>query len=194
MSITTIDPSDLQRQLSSDPTLKLLDVRTPVEFETIRAQSAHNVPLDQLDASRYVEVQLSKLPDGTPLYVICKMGGRSLQACEKFVAAGFSNVVNVTGGTDAWHAAGLPVIQSERKTLPLDCQVRLAAGVLVLIGAGLSFLNPWWALLPMFIGAGLAHSGATNTCAILPMVAKMPWNRVSQKPKVDDAGGCDTGG
>jgi len=177
--------------LASNSSLKILDVRTPIEFESVRAQTAHNVPLDQLDAEQYIANHGLNDAGGSPLYVICQMGGRGLQACEKFIDAGFSNVVNVAGGTKAWAAAGLPVIESGRKVLPLDCQVRIAAGSLVVIGTLLSFLNPLWALLATFVGAGLIYSGATNTCGILPMVALLPWNRVKKAGKAAD---CGSGG
>ena len=51
---------------------------------------------------------------GEPLYVICKSGGRSRQACEKFISAGFTNVVNVEGGTTACVEAGLPAVHGKR--------------------------------------------------------------------------------
>ena len=47
-------------------------------------------------------------PADEPLYFICHLGGRSAAACMMFTAAGYSNVVNIEGGTDAWLAAGLP--------------------------------------------------------------------------------------
>ena len=69
-----------------------------------------------------------------PLYVICRSGGRGQQACEKFLKAGFSNVVNVEGGTMACVEAGLPVVRG-KKAISLERQVRIAAGSLVLLGA-----------------------------------------------------------
>ena len=48
------------------------------------------------------------------LYFICKSGGRSAKAVEKMIAAGFTNVVSVDGGTDAWTAAGLPVERGKK--------------------------------------------------------------------------------
>ena len=51
------------------------------------------------------------------LYVICKMGGRSAKACQQFVDANIANIVNVTGGTDAWLEAGYDVDRSDRKAM-----------------------------------------------------------------------------
>lgn len=61
-----------------------------------------------------VHVPLATVPDrvdafdGTPTYVICKVGGRSASAC-RFVAEQGADVVNVVGGMLAWEAAGLAV-------------------------------------------------------------------------------------
>jgi rhodanese-related sulfurtransferase len=43
--------------------------------------------------------------------VICQSGGRSMKVSQKLEAAGFTHIVNVEGGTSAWHAAGLPVVE-----------------------------------------------------------------------------------
>ena len=174
MSIDTITVADLSQRQSEDPSLRILDVRSPAEFEAVRATIADNVPLDQLNPTDYLN-QRGAIDQ--PIYIICKMGGRSMKACQQFVAAGFENVVNVTGGTDAWDAAGLPVHRGESKSLPIEAQVRVAAGSLVALGAALSYFHPAWVLLSALIGCGLVHSGLTNTCGMGSVLAKMPWNR-----------------
>ena len=50
----------------------------------------------------------STVSTGEPTYVMCKVGGRSLRACE-FAAAQGHDVVNVTGGMLAWLEAGYDV-------------------------------------------------------------------------------------
>jgi hypothetical protein len=37
--------------------------------------------------------------------------------------------------------------------------------------------SPYWAALPALMGAGLLHSGVTDTCGMALMLTKMPWNR-----------------
>ena len=81
---------------------RVVDVREPGEFEEARVPGAILVPLGTVPT--HVDEFLG---DGTT-YVICKSGGRSMQACE-FVAAQGANVVNVAGGTMAWIASGRDV-------------------------------------------------------------------------------------
>ncbi len=96
----------------------------------------------------------------------CRSGSRGQQACEKFVKAGFSNVVNVEGGTVAYIEAGLPVVRG-KKAISLERQVRIAAGSFVLLAALLGvFVNPAFVWLSAFIGAGPLFSGVTDTCGM----------------------------
>jgi rhodanese-related sulfurtransferase len=99
-------------------------------------------------------------------------------ACDKLLAAGFTNVVNIEGGTLACEQAGLPVVRGQ-KTISLERQVRIAAGSLVLIGVVLSLqVHPYWIGLSAFVGAGLVFAGITDTCGMGMILARMPWNQV----------------
>jgi rhodanese-related sulfurtransferase len=100
-----------------------------------------------------------------------------MKVSQKLEVAGFTNIVNIEGGTSAWHAAGLPVVEGE-KVMSLERQVRIAAGSLVVIGAAVGqFVHPGGFGLSAFIGAGLVFAGLTDTCGMGMMIAKMPWNR-----------------
>lgn len=77
----------------------------------------------------------------------------------------------------AWEAAGLPVVRG-KKAISLERQVRIAAGLLVLLGAILGFfVNPSFIGISAFVGAGLVFAGITDTCGMAMMLAKMPWNQ-----------------
>lgn len=185
MSIASITPQELQNIVQAGQTVELIDVRTPVEFREVHVTFARNVPLDQLDAAR---MAAGRNPQGNPLYVICRSGKRGQQACEKFVAAGYSNVVNVAGGTLAWEQSGFPVNRGQ-KAISLERQVRIAAGSLVLIGAVLSYIaHPYWIILSGFVGAGLMFAGITDTCGMGMVLARMPWNQVPKTPSTPSAG------
>ena len=181
--LTSISVTRLAELHDSRP-LDVVDVRTPVEFRSVHASMARNVPLDTLDPQSLMS---DRHADSTePVYVICRSGARSTKACEKLLAAGYPQVVNVDGGTDAWEQAGLPVVRG-KKAMSLERQVRIVAGFLVLLGALLGFfVHPYFIGLSAFIGAGLMFSGMTDTCGLAMMLAKMPWNRVAPTCSASD--------
>lgn len=100
MSVQEITVDELATVL--DRGARLVDVREPIEYEEARVPGGVLVPLStvpgNIDAFR---------GDG-PVYVICKSGGRSMQACE-FLAGQGVEAVNVAGGTLAWIATGRDV-------------------------------------------------------------------------------------
>ena len=171
MELKMIAPQELHALIAEDQTVRMIDVRTPAEFEKIHATPARNVPLDRLDAEQF------RSAGGERFFLICKSGTRGRQACEKLAACGIADVTNVSGGTDAWNKAGLPVVRG-RKTMSLERQVRIAAGTLSFTGAVLSFfVHPYYAGIPAFIGAGLIFAGVTDTCGMALLLARMPWNQ-----------------
>jgi rhodanese-related sulfurtransferase len=177
MSVTTISPRQLA-DLYKNGQIDLIDVRTPVEFRELHATDARNVPLDRLDPVALMQARNGSKDE--PLYLICRSGSRGRQACEKFLAAGFTHVVNVEGGTLAWAEGGLPVVRGQ-KAISLERQVRIAAGLLVLLGVLLGWLvHPAFVGLAAFVGAGLVFAGITDTCGMGMLLARMPWNQIKE--------------
>ena len=107
MGVPTIDPATADRRLreGEEPVPILLDVREPVEHAEVRAVGAVLAPLSTLGA------RLDELPRDRPLFVICAVGGRSAQVTGYLLANGWTDVLNVAGGTVAWERAGLPVLR-----------------------------------------------------------------------------------
>jgi rhodanese-related sulfurtransferase len=172
----TITPQQLA-QKQQEGQVDLIDVRTPVEFREIHVVGARNTPLDSLDPQAVVQSRNGSGDE--PLYVICRTGNRAGKAAQQFIDAGFTNVVNVDGGTQAWDAAGLPVVRG-KKAISLERQVRIAAGFLIVLGAVLGFfVHPYFIGICAFVGAGLMFAGITDSCAMGLMLAKMPWNQCS---------------
>jgi rhodanese-related sulfurtransferase len=175
MSIAVIKPQELSKLCKEGNKVELIDVRTPVEFREVHLEVARNVPLDQLDPASLMHARNGSANE--PLYFICRSGSRGQQACEKSLKAGFSNVVNIEGGTMACVEAGLPVVHG-KKAMSLERQVRIAAGSLVLLGAILGwFVHPAFIGLSAFVGAGLVFAGITGSCGISMILARMPWNQ-----------------
>lgn len=177
MSVPTIDPVIVhQRRAAGDPCL-LLDVRTPMEHRAVHAEGVELHPLDRLDPAA-----IATRAAGAPVYVFCQSGGRATIATERLSAAGVPNCAVVAGGTEAWTAAGLPVVRG-KAGMPLERQVRIGAGSLVLLGVVLgATVHPWAFTLSGFIGAGLVFAGVSGWCGMGLLLARMPWNQVSDRP------------
>jgi rhodanese-related sulfurtransferase len=173
---SSITAAEFRNLVSSGHRVELIDVRTPVEFQEVHLQIARNEPLDRLDPKAIQSARKGSTSE--PLYVICRSGARGKQACEKLLAAGLTNVVNIEGGTTACIEAGVSVVRG-KKAMSLERQVRIAAGTMVFAGAILGyFVHPYWIGLSAFVGAGLVFAGITDTCAMGMMIARMPWNQV----------------
>lgn len=174
--MTTITPRQLHDRLQRGEKLHLLDVRTPAEHAEIHVPSVQLVPLDRLDAN-----QLSGgngFSKDQPVFVFCRSGGRASQAAQQLEKGGFTQCQVVEGGTLAWAEAGLPVERGTSRVIPLERQVRIAAGSIVLAGVLLAhFVNPAFVWLPGFVGAGLIFAGITDWCGMGLLLARMPWNQ-----------------
>jgi rhodanese-related sulfurtransferase len=157
---TTISVHELA-QRDAQESVDLIDVRTPMEFQEECAVAARNIPLDKLVPHSAMKDR--KGAEDQPVYVICKGGTRGGKAQQKFIDAGFTNVINVEGGTEAWVAAGLPVVRG-KKVMSLERQVRIAAGFVVFTGAVAAMVtgNVYLAGIPAFVGAGLMFAGMTG--------------------------------
>lgn len=154
----------------------IVDVRTGLEHKESCLSCRHiHMPLDRIDGgelkSRY------GVTADTPIYLLCKGGTRARAAAEKLAAAGFKNMHVVEGGLTACRAAGVAT-QSAPVVLPLERQVRIAAGALVLSGFVLGVLvNPAWHGLSGLVGGGLVFAGVTDRCGLALLLARAPWNR-----------------
>jgi hydroxyacylglutathione hydrolase len=83
--------------------VQVLDVRRAGEWDAGHIQQATWWPLDNF------KVSPPEIDRDAHIAVHCKGGYRSMIASSLLLRAGFRNVINVSGGFDAWQAAGLPV-------------------------------------------------------------------------------------
>jgi glyoxylase-like metal-dependent hydrolase (beta-lactamase superfamily II) len=185
--VATIAPRDLGLLLERDPGLFLLDVRSPIEFESERIAAARLIPLDQLDQ------RLAEIPEPSDVVVVCRTGVRATAAAEVLARAGRRARV-LEGGMIAWRRAGLPA-RVGRRRLPVDRQVQLIVGLAVLASVALGLTaSSWFLAVAAFFGAGLAFAGATGTCGLALLLMKMPWNRPIAGPPESPGAVCAAGG
>lgn len=159
---------------------RIIDVRSPAEFESAHIPGAYNVPLDHLGEHRD---EVARHVD-EPVVLVCRTGGRAGQAEQRLAAAGMGNVAVLDGGMLAWEAAGGEVTRGAQRW-DLERQVRLVAGALVLAGILASLIWPPARFLSGAVGAGLVFAALTNTCAMGMLLAKLPYNRSTRSCDVD---------
>ena len=83
---------------------------------------------------------------------------------------------------NAWRRARLP-LREGRKRLPVDRQLQLIAGAMVLTGVGLGLRGrPWFLALAAFFGAGLTFAGVTGTCGLALLLMKCAGTRPGRAP------------
>jgi rhodanese-related sulfurtransferase len=168
----TIDSQTLGELLGSPTPPRVLDVRTPGEFETAHIAGAYNVPLDLLREHRDEIIQ--HLDEDVVL--VCRSGQRAAQAEETLRNAGLSNVHILDGGITAWESKGFAVNRGAQRW-DLERQVRLVAGSIVLTSILGSIAAPKLKWVAGAIGGGLTFAALSNTCAMGMMLSKLPYNR-----------------
>jgi rhodanese-related sulfurtransferase len=83
----------------------LLDVRNSDEYKAEHLKGAKQLDWD----GKSFKDEAKKLPKYEPVFVYCQGGYRSNLAAEWFIEQGFSTVIVLNNGIDAWKDAGLPV-------------------------------------------------------------------------------------
>lgn len=93
-----ITPMELRTRLERDDRPFLLDVREPHEWilANLEPQGARHIPLGELEG------RLGEIPTDVEVVVYCRGGGRSARAQRALHSAGFTRVLNLEGGIEAW--------------------------------------------------------------------------------------------
>jgi rhodanese-related sulfurtransferase len=99
-----ITVTELGEKLKSDDKFILLDVRELSELESAKITDSR---LEVLPMSRLAREGVNALPEPAqgqevPVYVLCHHGSRSMQVTGWLIQQGYKNVVNVSGGIDAY--------------------------------------------------------------------------------------------
>lgn len=167
----------------------------PLEIETLKAwqQNGQVLMVDAREHKEYLSEhiegavsasspqahidELAKAGD-TKLVFYCLKGGRSKSACEQLLKQDPSlELYTLEGGIDQWIKKGNKVMSTGKKLFPLDRQVQITVGSLLLISffCGL-YISPSFHIIPFFLGGGLLFAGLTGFCGLARVLTKMPWN------------------
>ena len=173
--ITAAELAKWQSQVA----VQLIDICSPTEYAAGHVPGAINIPMEQ------IESRIADLSPRSPVVLICKSGQRAA-ATAKLVESRRQDVLVLDGGTRAWGATGAHVVVSARTRWSLERQVRLGAGLLVLLGVVLSlFWDRAWIALSAFVGLGLTFAGLTDICGMAFLLARMPWNKARMDSPTD---------
>jgi rhodanese-related sulfurtransferase len=173
-AISSTELRDLLVSAKPPKPLRVLDVRTPAEFETAHIRWSHNVPLDVLD--KHGSEVVRHLDQDHDVVLVCKSGQRAAQAAALLQNAGLAGGRVLEKGITDWEGRGFGVDRGVERW-DLERQVRLLAGSLVVSSVVGSVAVPRLKWLAAAIGAGLSYAAISNTCAMGTALSKLPYNR-----------------
>ena len=103
-SYKNISPADLQTMLKAKDFV-LVNVHIP--FEGNLPQTDLSIPYDTITHN------LALLPKdkNAKIVLYCRSGAMSTMAAGELVGLGYTQIMNLDGGMDAWEAAGQPVLR-----------------------------------------------------------------------------------
>jgi rhodanese-related sulfurtransferase len=135
-----VDVNTFEKQMTA-PDVQLLDARTGGEFK-----NGHLPKALQADWTRKDEFKdrVKHLDKQKPVYIYCLSGGRSGEAAKWMRENGFTNVVEMQGGVNAWKRANKSLEQASAvKGMSLeDFSKLLGASEIVLVDVGAAWCPP----------------------------------------------------
>lgn len=178
-ALEIVSPKAAHELVIKDASVKLLDVRSAMEFNEVHIKDSINIPIDMISA------RLSELSQTKQSYIVlCRTGNRSPMAADMLVQSGIHSVKVMDGGITKWQKERLPVIKGVGG-ISLERQVRIIAGGLVLSGILLSIMvNPWFLGISIFVSCGLIYAGITDNCMMGMLLMKLPYNKKLYKVKL----------
>jgi rhodanese-related sulfurtransferase len=150
---------------------KVVDVRSPEEFERGHVPGAVNIPLPHLSQ------RLADLSKEATLTLVCWSGQRASAAADLLQGKGYTCSV-LAGGTKRWMEEGHAVVATRASGWALERQIRFAMGLIVIAFSGAALLGATWGA-PLALAVGIAAT-LTSMLGICPMgsvLMRMPWNR-----------------
>ena len=97
-------PTELARRLTAGEAPRVIDIREPYEWAIARIEGAELMPLSQVAA------WWRTLDPDEALVVVCHHGRRSSALCRALAAEGFTGLIDLQGGIEAWRQAVDPAM------------------------------------------------------------------------------------
>lgn len=103
-SLRVVSPSQLRRSIEAGEPVTIIDVRTESEWESSHIPGSRNVFAGRIATGMPVD-----RPSEGDIALTCATGFRSRVAASMLGARGFENLIQLTGGQQAWEESGFPV-------------------------------------------------------------------------------------
>ncbi|HWL53907.1 MAG TPA: molybdopterin-synthase adenylyltransferase MoeB [Chthoniobacteraceae bacterium] len=94
--VPVITAQELKAKRDRNEAFQLIDVREAFEYDICNIEGSTLIPLSEFPS------RMSELDSADEIVLYCKVGGRSARALKLLQEAGFSKVLNVEGGIEAW--------------------------------------------------------------------------------------------
>ncbi|WP_019855540.1 rhodanese-like domain-containing protein [Actinopolyspora mortivallis] len=173
---SVLDTPEARALLDDNPTVRVVDVRTPGEFTAVRVPGSYNVPLRLLRE----HAEDLRVEHRDPVLLVCSSGERAEQARGLLEGTGLERLAVLRGGVNSWREHGAPLRRSSGGW-EMERQVRLVAGSLVLVGVLGSLVHRPMKWVAGFVGAGLTFAALSDTCPMARLLALLPHNRTGER-------------
>jgi hydroxyacylglutathione hydrolase len=105
-SLKLLKPAELHKKMQDGTAPIIVDVRLPSEWMALRIGNVLNIPVNKMFTDS------KKLAKGMPVLTVCNSAYRSSMGGSMLLKMGFTDVINMEGGSEAWIASGLPTFSA----------------------------------------------------------------------------------
>ena len=155
----------------------ILDVRSPAAWRNAHVMDSVHAPLEQLTINNIKDIKQERI------ILLCQTGAQATQASRTLQVLqqehnDHSSLYVLDGGLTGWRKARLPLVYDDQKGLPLERQVQLLSGLIILVSLLFTLIfSGLWLVFPIALGAALIYAGATGWMGLQDLVLLLPWNR-----------------
>jgi rhodanese-related sulfurtransferase len=176
---------ELDQWLSNEESHMSVEVINSERFDQLRQQmlcldirSEADHQAQAIGGSCLLQPEQLEQVSAAQVLVYCQGGIRTGMHQARWGKIDNKEIFILEGGINRWLSDGKETTGEPNNTLPMQRQVFITVGVLLLIFSLMAVaLSSSFAYATLFIGAGLTLAGATGFCGMARVLALAPWNK-----------------